>query len=242
LRFRYDKHMTEIALSDYAKRRGVSVQRARALAADGRIHARKVGSQWLVDDSELSKLSRHAGRPPSQSTVWIGANALLAARNDEVPGRRAARGLATLIAQLAEPSNPELHLRAIATWAANRGELHQVRAADPADLANDRRVARSGLAWSHSPIQSIDNIDLYVRAQDWPDLIVDHALVEVPATRANTRIRVVLDDTPLERDVPDLIAIADLADVGTPRARTAAADILARPVFRNNPPHKRVRT
>jgi len=234
--------MTEMALSDYAKRRGISVQRARALAAHGRINARKVGSQWLVDDSELAKPSRRAGRPPSQLTVWIGANSLLAARNNEVHRRSQPRGLAALIAHLAESSDPEIQLSTIATWAANRGELHQVRAADPADLANDPRVARSGLAWPRSPIQSVDNIDLYVRAHDWPGLATDHALVTVPATRANTRIRVVPDDTPLVRDAPDLIAVADLADVGTPRARKAAADILAQQIIRNNQAHRQART
>ena len=219
--------MAEIALSDYARNRGISVQRARALAAHGRIHARKAGSQWLVDDSELLKPSRNAGRPPAQENVWMGAIALIPSGDNEFNEGSTSRHVTALLAQLAASSEVELQLRLISTWAANRGTLHPVRAADPADLAEDPRVARSGLAWLRSPVQSVDNIDLYVRADDWAGLAAAHALVEVPAGRANARVRVVADDTPLERDVPDLIAAADLAAVATPRARSAAAGIIA---------------
>jgi len=218
--------MADLTLADYAERHGISAQRARALAAKGRIDARKVGSQWLVADDGAARSARSAGRPPSIETVWTAALALeqgnLDGARDPQCRRAAKRVLQRLPAAEAGPSS----VLAVATLFANRGALHHVRAADLVDLAADARVARSGLAWSPSPIQSVDDIDLYVRESAWEDLQLDYALVDVPPSRANARVRVVADDVELARDAPALIAAADLADIGSPRSRVAAREIV----------------
>jgi len=218
--------MAEIPLSEYATRRGISVQRARALASRHRIDARMVGSQWLVDDSDLARPSRRAGRPPAQSTVWDVAVALDSHKTDSDPSAMLRRRINTVVTQLRESAGAD-QLQVVVTWAANRGELHHVRAPDLVDLADDARVARSGMAWPKSPVQSVDDIDLYVRVRDWSNVASDHALVDVPAGRANARIRLVASDRVLAREAPELIAAADLAALGTSRARAAAVQLIA---------------
>jgi transposase len=196
-----------------------------ALAGRNRINARKVGSQWLIDDSDLDKPARRAGRPPAQLTIWDVANALDSRDTEAVQPPPLRRRINAVFAQLDESAGTD-HLQAVTTWAANRGELHHVRAPDLVDLADDARVARSGLAWPRSPVQSIDNIDLYVRVHDWPHVARDHTLVDVAAARADARIRLVAADSPLAREVPGLIAAADLAEVGSARSRAAAARVI----------------
>lgn len=218
--------MADLVLAEYAKRNGVSVQRARALASQGRVDARKVGSQWVVDDNGSARAARRAGRPPSAATVWTAARALevgnLSSARDPQQ-RRAAKRVLSQLAAADGPSRVQLAVSLIA----NRGELHHVRAADLVELAADPRVARSGMAWSRSAIQSVDDIDLYVNEAKWKALQRDHALVEVPRARANARVRVVADDVELARDAPALIAAADLAEVGSSRALVAAESIAA---------------
>lgn len=220
--------MSELTLAEYATRHGISAQRARALATQGRISARKIGSQWIVTDSSSLRVHRLAGRPPLAATVWAGAFVLeqqsldVAAVNGVPARRRAVKQFLTRLAS--QPA--EARAQVIVTWAANRGELHHVRAADAVGLVHDPHVARSGLAWPGSLVQSVEDVDVYVHAALWPALRADHALVEVPQSRANARVRVVADDIALTRDVPALIAAADLVDVGSPRARVAAAAIV----------------
>jgi len=159
-------------------------------------------------------------------TVWAAAHALedrnLDGARDPQRRRAAKRVLQRLATAEAGPSR----VLAVATLLANRGDLYRVRAADLVELAADDRVARSGLAWSRSAIQSVDDIDLYVHESTWDDLRLNRALVEVPRSRANARIRIVPDHVALTRDAPALIAAADLAEVGGPRAQVAASVII----------------
>jgi hypothetical protein len=219
--------MVDLTLAEYAERRGVSAQRARVLASQGAINARKVGSQWLVADDGAVRSARGAGRPPSVETVWTAALALEQGNLDGARGPQRRRAAKRVLQRLAAAEAGPSRVLAVATLFANRGALHHVRAADLVELAGDQRVARSGLAWSLSPIQSVDDIDLYVRESAWEDLQLDHALVEVPPSRANARVRVVPDDVDLAHDAPALIAAADLADIGSPRAQVAATEITA---------------
>jgi len=218
--------MADVTLSEYADRHGINPQRARALASQGRIDARKIGSQWVVSDGGAKRSVRSAGRPPSVETVWAAALALedgdLDGARDPQRRRAAKRVLQRLAIAEAGPSR----VLAVTTLFANRGDLHRVRAADLVELAADPRVARSGLAWSRSPVQSVDDIDLYVHESTWEDLRLNHALVEVPRSRANARIRIVADHVALTRDAPALIAAADLAEVGGPRAQVAVSEII----------------
>lgn len=221
--------MAELSIAEYAKRHGISEQRVRALASQERINARKIGSRWVVTDAGSQRIARGAGRSPLPETVWASAYALeegtLAIDTLKgVPERR--RAAKRFLERLAHQSGDD-RARLVATWAANRGELHYVRAADAAEVADDPRVAKSGLAWSHSPVQAAEDIDVYVRADHWESLRADHALVEVPQPRANARVRVVAADANLAGDVPALIAIADLLDISSPRARVAASSLAA---------------
>lgn len=218
--------MVDLSLSEYAARHGIGTQRARALASGGRINARKVGSQWVVSDGARPRSVRNPGRPPSVTTVWAAAVALEEGNLDKALDSQVRRAAKRVLQRIASSEPGESRLRELVSLAANRGHLHRVRSADPVELAADPRVACSGLAWSPSQIQSVDDIDLYVRESDWGELSLDHALVEVPQSRANTRVRVIADNVELSRDVPALVAAADLADIGSSRAQLAASAIL----------------
>lgn len=217
--------MVEVSVSEYAQRHGISPQRARALAAQGRLDARKVGTQWLVSDSGADRIARRAGRPPSIETAWAAALALEPASTYDTLDPQRRRAVLRMVRQIDDAAGSH-RLRLAISATANRGDLHFVRAADPANLADDRRVSRSGMAWSRSPLRSVDNIDLYVRGGDWDSLRRDHALVQVPRSRANVRIRSVPATVDLGRDVPALVAAADLGEVASPRAIAAAKQVL----------------
>lgn len=218
--------MADLTLPEYAKRHGINSQRARALAAQGRINARKVGSQWVVSDDGATRSVRSAGRPPSIETVWAAALALERGNLDGARDPQRRRAAKRVLQRLSLTKIGPSRLVEVATLLANRGVIHHIRSADLVELAADSRVTRSGLAWSLSPIQSVDDIDLYTHESAWEALGLDHALVEVPQSRANARVRVVADDVPLARDAPALVAAADLADIGSPRARVAAIEIV----------------
>ena len=212
-------------MSEYAQRHGISAQRARTLAAQGRLEARKVGSQWLVTDSGAERAARRAGRPPSTETVWAAALALEPEHGCGAVDPQRRRAVDRLLVQFIDAEG-SYRLILVHSTMANRGEPRFVRAADPEDLADDPRVARSGMAWSHSPLRSVDGIDLYVREGDWDSLRRDHALVQVPRSRSNVRVRTVPDNVELGRDVPALVAAADLGEVASPRAAKAAKQVL----------------
>lgn len=218
--------MADVTLSEYAERHGINPQRARALASQGRLDARKIGSQWVVSDDGATRSVRSAGRPPSIETVWAAALALEDGNLDGAHDPQRRRAAKRVLQRLATTPSGASRVIAVTTLLANRGDLHRVRAADLVELAADPRVARSGLAWSRSTIQSVDDVDLYVHQSTWVELRLDHALVEVPRSRANARIRIVGDHVPLTRNAPDLIAAADLAEVGGARAQVAASEII----------------
>jgi len=219
--------MADLTVTGYADRHGISVQRARLLASQGRLGARKVGSQWLGADDGAVRSVRSAGRPPSVETVWTAALALEQGNLDEPRDPQRRRAAKRVLQRLAAAEAGPSRVLAVATLFANRGELHHVSAADLVNLAADPRVARSGLAWSLSPIQAVDDLDLYVHKSAWEELQLYHALVDVPQSRANARVRVVAVEVDLARDAPALIAAADLADIGSARAQVAATEITA---------------
>lgn len=218
--------MADVTLSEYAERHGINPQRARALASQGRLDARKIGSQWVVSDDGAMRSVRSAGRPPSIETVWAAALAVEDGNLDGAHDPQRRRAAKRVLQRLANTKSGPSRVIAVTTLLANRADLHRVRAADLVELAADPRVARSGLAWSRSAVQSVDDIDLYIHESSWRDLRLDHALVEVPRSRANARIRIVGDHVPLTRNAPDLIAAADLAEVVGARAQVAASEII----------------
>jgi excisionase family DNA binding protein len=57
--------MKMISVSEAAEGLGLSVQRVRALIAEGRLKAQKIARDWAIPESALAKITVHgkAGRP-----------------------------------------------------------------------------------------------------------------------------------------------------------------------------------
>ena len=54
-----------LSVSEAAERLGLSVQRVRALIAEGRLKAQKIARDWAIPETALEKITVHgkAGRP-----------------------------------------------------------------------------------------------------------------------------------------------------------------------------------
>ncbi|MBI2684328.1 MAG: helix-turn-helix domain-containing protein [Actinobacteria bacterium] len=71
--FRQKERFVQVSVRQAAQRLSISPQRVRALAATGRIPARKVGRDWVVDLARLSLHDREnhgPGRPLSARSCW----------------------------------------------------------------------------------------------------------------------------------------------------------------------------
>ncbi|NTV61988.1 MAG: AAA family ATPase [Oscillochloris sp.] len=61
-----------LPLKDAAQQFGVKLDRLRRAAWDGRLTARLVGNQWLVEPAEVARFLREGGRRPEPATVTVG--------------------------------------------------------------------------------------------------------------------------------------------------------------------------
>lgn len=61
-----------LPLKDAAQQFGVKLDRLRRAAWDGRLTARQVGNQWLVEPSEVARFLRDGGRRPEPAAVTVG--------------------------------------------------------------------------------------------------------------------------------------------------------------------------
>ncbi len=197
---------------------GVSVGRARRLAAEGRIHARIVGGRWLIDAASLPSAPRRS-RPMSPRMAW----ALVVLSDGGKPGwvePRESYRLRRALDRLAADDEPELLLR---SWLASRADRRRLSAPDPLALRADARVVLSGLSDERAGLSAAGDVEGYVRADDADAVIRDHLLID-----AGPSADVVLHVSPLLPEVPVhlLLVAADLADHDGPRELARARDLI----------------
>ncbi|MGO1543275.1 MAG: hypothetical protein ACTHXA_02935 [Gulosibacter sp.] len=97
-----------ITIAEYAEKEGISVQRARELARNGRIPARKFGGSWVVESgSARQSRSQRPLSPTSQADLiaYFNTRSLL-----HVNGTRRAR-LAERVRKLQDAENPAALIR-----------------------------------------------------------------------------------------------------------------------------------
>ena len=208
----------DVTVPEAARLMGVSVARARQLAAQGRLRARLVGGRWLVDAASLPSAPRRS-RPMRPR----GAGAFLVLsdgrRPDWIEPRESYRLRRSLDRLAAD--EPELVLR---SWLASRGDRRELSAQDPQALRSDARVVLSGLSDGRAGLSAAANVEGYVLADDAEAVIRDHLLIDA-RPRADV---VVLHVSPLlpEAPVPLLLVAADLADHDGPRELARARDLI----------------
>ena len=230
---------------------GVHPQRVYQRVREGSLPAEKVGNQWLIERSEVSRIkhSTRPGRPLSSKSAW----ALLAVAVDELAAyelspsarSRARSRLRSLISDVssADLDDASAHL---ASALRNRAEraLFVASPRDLPDIRHDQRVHLSGVSLPASNMSAADLAEGYVAAQDVTGLVDDYLLSPAPRARANVVLHVVPPDVAnpalaLLDDVVNspLALAADLAEHDGVREKREAIRALARlqPVSSTDP-------
>lgn len=197
---------------------GVSVGRARRLAAEGRVRARLIGGRWLIDAASLPSAPRRS-RPMSPRMAWALVVLSDGGRPDWVEPRESYR-LRRALERLAADAAPELLLR---SWLASRAERRRLSAADAQALRADARMILAGVSDERAGLSAAGDVEGYVQAGDADAVIRDHLLID-----AGPGADVVLHVSPLlpEVPVPLLLVAADLADHDGPRELARARDLI----------------
>ena len=208
----------DVSVPEAAQMMGVSVARARRLAADGRVRGRLVGGRWLVDAASLPSAPRRS-RPMSPRMAWALVVLSDGGRPDWVEPRESYR-LRRALERLAADDAPELLLR---SWLASRAARRRLSAADGPALRSDGRVVLSGLSDERAGLSAAGDVEGYVLAGDADAVIGDHLLID-----AGQSADVVLHVSPLlpEVPVPLLLVAADLAEHDGPRELARARELI----------------
>jgi hypothetical protein len=209
----------EVDAAEAARMMGVSAVRARQLAREGRLRARRVGGRWLVDVASLPS-ARRRGRPMSPRIAWALVRISEGRVADWVEPRESYR-LREALGRLTVDDEPELLLR---SWLASRAERMTLSADEVDSLRVDPRVVVSGVSDERSGLSAAGDLEGYVRAEDAAAVRRDHLLID-----AGSDANVVLHTGPIlpEGPVPVLLLAADLADHDGPRELARARQLIA---------------
>jgi hypothetical protein len=200
---------------------GLSLQRVRALVAEGELSGRKLAGRWFVDRSAVERRMREprlAGRPYSPPKAW----GLIALAEGDSPGWLDAPDRSRLRRQLRDNSIedmvPSLRRRA------RRLELR----AHPSDIARieaEPGLVPSGVSAAHEyglEIVAPGIVEAYVPARRLAQLERRYHLA--PGSDPNVILHVLDDPWPFERGqrvAPRLAAVLDLIDHDDERSRRA---------------------
>jgi hypothetical protein len=210
----------QISLSEYAKDRGISIRRARAMAESGAIKASRIGRSWVVDDSELAARRRLRGRPMSPVMAWHYIHAMSGEKPVEIRDAERAR----IRERLARLSSSDAPIDLIHSWLAHRAALEEfsINRADLEDLRADARVVPSGISDSRAGLSSASEFEGYIAAEDLADVRKDYLL----ARSSSPNVRLHVADKPVQRPAPIALVIADLADRNGPREDARAEELI----------------
>ncbi len=219
----------EVSVRQAAERLSISPQRVRVLAAKGRIPARKVGRDWVVD---LARLGLHEfgargrGRPLSARSCWAILD-LLDGRQPVGLSRSELLRARTRAEALADSAPGALSARAeVHRLVAHRGLTER--------LANDRRIVLSGVsaaAAHRARLTALGALEGYVQDDDLAALIHEYALAQPSGgVGANVLLRVPVPRWPFEaseRIASRPVVAVDLIDAGDERSIRAGRRLLA---------------
>lgn len=208
----------EIPIPEAARLMGVSVGRARRLAAEGRVRARLVGGRWLVDASSLPSAPRRS-RPMSPRMAWALVVLSDGGEPDWIEPRESYR-LRRALDRLAADDEPELLLR---SWLASRADRCRLSATNVPALRSDVRVLLSGLSDERSGLSAAGSLEGYVHVGEVDAVMADHLLIDAgPSADVVLHVSRLLPDAP----VPLLLVAADLADHDRPRELARARELI----------------
>lgn len=209
----------------------ISERRVRALLAEGRIPAQRVGGRWVINESDVSRYhpGGPAGRPLSERTAWQfikhvrDRDARLPAGSELSPAVK--HRLNQRLERLQESPNPLGLIRSLLGKRAEKVELSS-NPADIPELREDPRLRLSGVSHPDSGLLSHSEVEAYVSRKDFKALIRDWFLVNAgPGQRLNVVLHVAED---LPEELPPLAIAADLAEHPGVREQEAAMEIIRR--------------
>lgn len=204
------------SIQEYAKRAGVSPRAVRFQVAEGRIAARKVGRQWMIEENGRPP-NRGAGRRLSSKSF----DHLAAFLDNEGAGlstdqrrrakERARKILTQGISQVRrDAERPDL-----------RVEQYRASAEDFEELHSRTDLALTGISHPDAEVYG-RKLDAYVSSEAHEEIVLFHMLEQAGPGSANVVLRV--QDPP--PDVRRLHVIADLLDDPNPRSRAEASRLL----------------
>lgn len=208
--------------ADAARSLGLSLQRVRALVAEGELPGQKVAGRWFVDRSAVERRLRDpklSGRPYSSSHAW----ALIALAEGENPKWLDSSNRSRLRRLLREQNFQD-----ILPSLARRGRRLELRAhaSDLPRIEAEPDVVRSGVSAASEhrlEIVAPSVLEAYIPARRLSQLERRYRLK--PSADANLILHVVDGPWPFafdQRVAPRLAAVLDLLDHDDERSRRAA--------------------
>lgn len=212
-----------LSVSEFAAASGMSVARARHLAAGGQVRAEKVGSQWVIADGEVNRWKALRSRPMSQRVAWAAAGMADGMPVDWLESSERSR-LRKRLGSLVEPSDPVGQVQA---WMRSRGEASWWHADAESFPGLAERVRLSGVANPGAGLSSGGLVEGYVFPGEMEALVEEFWLVPTEPGSGEVVMRV---SGFVPERVPRLMVAADLADHRRSR-EAAAAERLIREVL-----------
>ena len=228
----------EVSVREAARQLRLSSRRVRALAAAGRIPARRIDERtWVVDIDAARRRPydrRASGRPLSPRSCW----AILAVAEGREPlglsasERARARARAAVLAEAAPGSlagRAALH-----RLTGHRGVLER--------LADDGRLVLGGASAAQrhgADVIALEYVEAYVRDDDLGPIVAAYAMQPAIAGAENTLLRVPAPGWPFPpeaRVAPAPVVAADLIDAGDERSVRAGRALLRRIVAEGTSP------
>jgi hypothetical protein len=212
-----------LSVKDYAARQGITVARVHQLIAGGAIKAHKIGSSWILPESELSRRPS-VSRPMSVVNAWHFIALLSGAQPTSELDPKSRWRLDRKREALLEAPEPTWLL---ASWLRKRAPLLALHAnsADLSDLRNDNRLVLTGISDERSGMASANEVEAYVEGEFAERIIEDYLLVSGEKPNVWLHLaHVEADDHGL---APIGLTIADLADHNGARENQRARELLA---------------
>lgn len=208
-----------LSVSEFADATGISVARARQLAAAGQVRAGKIGSQWAIADGEVNRWAALPSRPMAKRVAWAAAAMADGNRAEWLESSERSR-LRRRLGSLTDSPNPVAQVQA---WMWSRGEVGWWHADAESLPTLAQRVRLSGVSSSGSQISSGGLVEGYVSPGELEALVDEFWLVPADPDQGEVVLRV--SDFARDR-VPRLMVAADLADHRRSREVVAAERII----------------
>lgn len=195
--------------------------RVYGLIHEGKVKAQKIGSTWVIDESQLSRQAP-VSRPMSARNAWS-LISLLSGIKPEGIDPTASWRLNRKCAALVESPEPA---PVIASWLRSRAPVLalQANAGDLADLRSDERVVLSGISDDRAGLSSGHEVEAYVDPELSKQLIREYLLVE--SKKANVWLHLARVRVDADGRAPLGLVIADLADHAGPRESQRVKELL----------------